>query len=111
MAAASRILLVHRLLLVFAVIAWLIGIGGYLYARNFVSDRLAPVAVMSPRTFTEVAMISVGWWLSVAVLALALILLAISRGVPTSTLPAVVVSALYVLPLGFVAILSRHLHG
>ncbi len=111
MTAASRILLAHRLLLALGVIAWLIGVGGYLYARAFVSNALLPRAVMSPRTFTQVASISVGWWLSVVVLALALVLWAISRGFRASTLPAVLVSALYVLPLGFVALFGRHLHG
>jgi hypothetical protein len=104
MTAASRILLTHRLLLALGVIAWLIGVGGYLYARAFVSNALAPRAVMSPRIFTQVTSISVSWWLSVVVLALALVLLAISRGFRASTLPAVLVSALYVLPLGLVAL-------
>jgi hypothetical protein len=104
MTAASRILLTHRLLLALGVIAWLIGVGGYLYARAFVSNALAPRAVMSPRTFTQVTSISVSWWLSVVVLALALVLLAISRGFRASTLPAVLVSALYVLPLGLVVL-------
>src|SRR5260370_14692600 len=99
MTAASRILLAHRLLLALGVIAWLIGVGGYLYARAFVSNALLPRAVMSPRTFTQVASISVGWWLSVVALAPALVLWAISRGFRASTLPAVLVSALYVLPL------------
>jgi hypothetical protein len=67
MTAASRILLTHRLLLALGVIAWLIGVGGYLYARVFVSNALALRAVMSPRTFTEVTSISVSWWLSVVV--------------------------------------------
>jgi len=111
MTAASRIFLAHRLLLVLGVIAWLISVGGCLYARAFVSNVLAPRAVMSPRTFTQVTSISVGWWLSVVVLALALVLLAISRGFRASTLPAVLVSALYVLPLGFVALFGRHFHG
>jgi hypothetical protein len=112
MATASRILLADRVLLALGVIAWLMGVGGYLCARAFVSDALAPRAVMSPRTFTQVTLISVGWWLSVVVLALALVPLAISRGFRTSTLlPTVLVSALYVLPLGFVALFGRHLHG
>jgi hypothetical protein len=111
MATASRILLAHRLLLTLSLIAWLIGIGGYLYARAFVSEELAPRAVTSPRTFTQVTSISVGWWLSVVVLVLALVLLAISRGFRASTLPAVLVSALYVLPLGFVGLFGRHHHG
>ena len=111
MATASRILLAHRLLLALSVIAWLIGVSGYLYARAFVSDALVPRAVMSPRTFTQVTSISVGWWLSVVLLVLALVLLAISRGFRASTLPAVLVSALYVLPLGFVGLFGRHHHG
>src|SRR5215472_17221722 len=94
MATASRILLAHRVLLALGVIAWLIGVGGYLCARAFISDALVPRAVMSPRTFTQVTWNSVGWWLSVVVLALALVLLAISRGFRASTLPAVLVSAL-----------------
>src|SRR5262252_10380015 len=109
MATASRILLAHRLLLTLGAIGWLIGIGGYVYASVFVSEQLAPRAVMSPRTFTQVMAISVGWWLSVVVLAFALVLLAISRSFRASTLPAVVVSALYVLPLGFVVVFGRHL--
>jgi len=111
MTTASRIFLAHRLLLTLGVIAWLIGVGGYLYARAFVSNALTPRAVMSPRTFTQVASISVGWWLSVVVLALALVLLAVSRGFRASTLPAIMVSALYVVPFGFVAVFGRYLHG
>jgi len=75
MATVSRILLAHRVLLALGVIAWLIGVGGYLCTRAFISDALVPRAVMSPRTFTQVTLISVGWWLSVVVLALALVLL------------------------------------
>ena len=111
MAAVSRILLAHRVLLALGVIAWLIGVGGYLYARAFVSGALVPRAVMSPRTFIQATLISVDWWLSVVVLALALVLLAISRGFRASTLPALLVSALYVLALGLVALFGRHLHG
>src|SRR5215471_9078647 len=104
MATVSRILSAHRVLLA-------LGVGGYLCARAFVSDALVPRAVMSPRTFTQVTLISVGWWLSVVVLAFSLVLLAISRGFRASTLPAVLVSALYVSPLCFVALFGRHLHG
>jgi hypothetical protein len=111
MATVSRILLAHRLLLVLSVIAWVIGVGGYLYAHLFVSDGLAPSAVMSPRTFTQVMSISVGWWLSVVVLLIAIVLLAVSRGSRASTLPAVVVSALYVLPLAFLAVFGWYVHN
>lgn len=111
MAESSRILIAHRVLLVVGVIAWLIGSGGSLYAYFFVSNARAPLAVMSHRTFTQVAAISIGWWLSVAVLVIALVLLGISRGFRGSTFPAVAVSALYVFVFGLFALFARHFHG
>jgi hypothetical protein len=88
-----------RLLLVGAVVAWLIGVGGYLFASVFRPQATILTATMSPSTFASVTWVFVGWWLAVAVFGLSLVALAASRGARTTALLAALVSGVYAVPI------------
>jgi len=100
----------HRILLAAAAAAWVVGAGGYFVANALVSDVRAPLTVMSPRTFTAIALLWAGWWLSVATLALAVLTLAISHKSRT-LLFAVLVGAAYALPLAVVLLARSYADG
>lgn len=94
----------HRLLLAMAGVAWLVSVGGNLYAEAFVTNvSHNRLAIMSPRTFTEVVFVWVGWGIAMAALLLCGVTLALFRRSRTLVLAAIV-SALYALPLLFILI-------
>jgi len=88
-----------RLLLVGAVVAWVIGVGGYLFARVFRPEATMLTATMSPSTFASVTWVFVGWWLAIAVFSLSLVALATSRSARTTALLAALVSGVYAVPI------------
>lgn len=88
--------LVHYLLLALAGAAWVVALGGVVYAEAFVSDAVGPLDVMSRRTATGVVLITAGWVVAAAAFALSLLALRWQRTrvIILSTL----VSGAYVLP-------------
>ncbi len=94
----------HRLLLAMAGVAWLVSVGGGLYAEVFVTNvRHNRLAIMSPRTLEEVVFLWAGWGIAMTALLLCGVTLALSRRSRTLVL-ATIVSALYALPLLFILV-------
>ena len=88
----------HRLLLAIAVLGWFVAIGGLVYARLFVSDVVAPKAVMSAQTFTGVFAIGVGLLVAALGFVGSLVLLLFSSQQSGTLLLAVAISGVYALP-------------
>jgi hypothetical protein len=96
MTVAPHSSLSHRLLLAVASLAWLLAIGGFIYAALFTSQAVGPKSVMSPRTFTTVLALWAGWLVAaVAFAGSLLVLLAPPRRSPTIVWSARISGALF----------------
>ena len=89
--------LVHYLLLALAGAAWVVALGGVVYAEAFVSDAVGPLDVMSRRTATGVVLITAGWVVAAAAFALSLLRAAVAANARNTYL-STLVSGAYVLP-------------
>ncbi|MES2821803.1 MAG: hypothetical protein V4812_22750 [Pseudomonadota bacterium] len=97
MKAARLIYLFQCLLLILAILAWLIVVGGNLYAEQFVSDAVHAKSIMSPRGIYQLMAIIVAWWITAAVFAIALGLLAFAPR-SRALVGAALVSGAYFIP-------------
>jgi len=88
-----------------SVAAWLLLVGGFLVARVFAPDHAAPLAVMSPRTFVEVALTWVAGAVAMVGVALSVVSLAVRDRVRNAWL-ALALGAALTVPL-LVLILVR----
>ena len=102
--------MLDNLLLATAFAAWLIGVGSHLYADGFVTDARHLLAIMSPRTFSAVALLWVGWWLAVVVLFVCVFTIALSHKSRALSLAAFV-SAAYAVPLLLFGLFAHYISG
>jgi hypothetical protein len=89
--------LAHCFLLALAGAAWIIAVGGNVYAQLFVSDAVGPLDVMSAQTLTGVLVLWVAWGIAALAFVLSLYALWSQQRTRASTLAAFV-SGAYVLP-------------
>jgi len=91
---------VHRYLLASAILAWLVGIGGFFWAPVAAPQATILTAQMSsPSTYASITWIFVGWWIAAAAFGVSLVAFALLRGSRSSVLPAILVSGAYAVPI------------
>jgi hypothetical protein len=110
MPATQRVLVVQRLLLWGAALAWLVGIAGYAYASIFKPQASVLEATWSPSTFASVTWVFIGLWIALTTLC-ASIVAAFSRTARPGALLAALVSAVYVVPASILVLFASRLHA
>jgi hypothetical protein len=91
--------LVHHLLLTGAVMGWVLAIGGLAYAHWFVTSAMGPRSIMSPRTFTQLLVVSVAWLVALLVLVGSLGMMFLGGHESRALTLAAVISGIQMLPI------------
>ena len=88
-----------NVVLVTAIVAWAVCLFGVIYSNLFVSDELPTErSIMSPRTFTSIYLVMVGWLISCAAFVASIV--AIIFSVRNKAIySAAILSSIYFLPL------------
>ena len=90
--------LLHRLLLVLAVLGWTVTLVGLVYARFFASDIAPPRAVMSAQTFAGLVAVAGGFLITVVAFVGSILVLLFSSQQSGTTLLAGIISGAYAVP-------------
>jgi hypothetical protein len=106
----QRGLVVHRLLLWSAGLAWLVGLAGFTYALIFKPRASVLEATWSPGTFASVTWVFVGLWIALIVYCTSIVA-SFSRATRPGALLAALLSAAYVVPAAILVSLASRLHA
>lgn len=83
-----------------SILSWLILIGGLTYSVLFVTNEVkTELSIMSPRTFTQVSTVYVGWLVSCVALLLTIVSLYV-RGATKAFWLSLALSSFYAIPIG-----------